>query len=517
MFRQRKRLRTEQVLLAKLIKMKKVLVLLLTAYCIDSHAQSSLTIAQMVSDFDTLINNILTISPQHHVRQKVTGIDIRKNLHLIRDEVFNCKTDAAFLECVQRALNSCQDGHTSLIRTGYLPSRKDYQEAGLSDQAIDLIPRYDSLWRIDPANNRKLFIPLIYLKGEYYCFSSFSAGEKNIKAGSKLVSCNGQSIHRFVQSLLSYKRMMRWDFERKRYFAEDFFLAANFKGEDSLLLDFVQPDKKKTRVNLAFSQVLHFPDTINTSVNQTKKVEYWEKEQLLYIRVPQMSEADYYPPLIRSLAANKPVSKVVIDIRDNPGGGDGVWINILGALIKDTISYTDFILCNNTDAVKRHFPENAKDWKPYRQKDFIQNNYLIFYSGPSSIQPDSLSILYDGPIYLLQNENIYSSAGSFSAVAALSSQLISVGNNTGRLLGKGVSPLLFELPSSKILYRIEPVIDFLNVKTAADVYHDKVEDKVELSIDEYLNRLKNKNILYEKDYLLQKDPVFIKAINMKSK
>lgn len=495
--------------------MKKVLALLLITCCIKSYAQFSLTTAQMLNDFDTLTSNILAISPQHPVRLQVTGIDIRENLRLIREDVINCKTDAAFLECVQRALTSCQDGHTSLIRTAYLPSRKDYRDAGLSNEAIDLIPHYDSIWRINPANNRKLFIPLTYLKGEYYCLSSFTAGKQNIKAGSKLISCNGQPIHKFVQSLLSYKRMMRWDFERKRYFAEDFFLATNFKETDSLSLEFVQPGSKEAKVTLAFSRALHFSDTINTTVNPVKKVEYWEKEKLLYIRVPQMSEPDYYPPLIRSLAGSKPLDKVVIDIRDNPGGGDGVWINILSTLIRDSINYTDFILCNNSDVLKRHFPEDSKDWNSYSQKGFAKNNYLIFYSGPSSIQPDSLSIQFDGPIYLLQNENIYSSAGSFSAVAALSPQLISVGNNTGRLLGKGVSPLLFELPSSKILYRIEPVIDFLNVKTVADVYHDKVEVKVELTIDEYLNRLKNKNELYNKDYLLQNDPVFIKAINLK--
>lgn len=468
----------------------------------------------MISDFDTLVRNILAISPQHPVRKKVTGVDIREDLASIRKEVIHCTTEAAFLDCIQRALNSCQDGHTSLIRTGYLPSRKDYKEAGLSEQAIDLIPHYDSLWRIVPLN-RKLFLPLAYLKGEYYCLSSFSTEQKNITAGSTLVSCNGQPVHRFVQSLLSYKRMMRWDFEHNRYFAEDFFLATNFKEGDSLLLEFVRPDKKRIAVNLAVSQPLHFTDTISTAVNQVKKVEYWEKEKLLYIRVPQMSEPDYYPPLIRSLASGKPLDKVIIDIRDNPGGGDGVWINILGALINDPINYTDFILCNNTEDLKKHFPEDAKDWKPYDREKFAEDNYLIFYSGPSSIQPDSLSIGYHGPIYLLQNENIYSSAGSFSAVAALSTQLISVGSNTGRLLGKGVSPLLFELPSSKILYRIEPVIDFLNVKTARDVYHDKVEVKVELSITEYLNRLKNKSRMYEKDYLLKSDPVFIKAFNLK--
>ena len=95
----------------------------------------------------------------------------------------------------------------------------------------------------------------------------------------------------------------------------------------------------------------------------------------------------------------------------------------------------------------------------------------------------------------------------------LADNIHTVGQNTGWLLGRGVNPLVFELPNSKILYRIEPVIDFQNVKSARDVYHDEVEIPVSLTIEQYLKRIHFEGDIYGKVFLFNQDPVFIKALN----
>jgi hypothetical protein len=488
-----------------------LLLFLLSSVRLSAQSLPILTNQQMLSDFDTLCKSILEISPQHVVRKKVTGLDMQKELLQIRNQLSAVHSQEEFLFFVQRALTLCQDGHTSLIGPNYLPARKNYEELGISDTAIDLLPKYDSIIKNSSIAAKKFILPLKYLRGEYYTVAAFTFQGTTFPAGLKLLQCNGRKIHEFVMSLYSYKRMMRWDFEKKRYFAEDFYQANNLTAKEQLTLVFEGKDRKRINASFPLGAALSFNDSISIPQDKNKKVEYWENEQLLYIRVPRMAEPDYYPPLIRSLTAAKPLKKVIIDIRDNPGGGDGVWMNILTTLIRNPIVYKDFILCNNTKALKARFPEESPGWKLHKEKTLDNYGYAVFYSGENSIDPDSASIKFNKTIYVLQNENIYSSAGSLAAVAVLSPQLKTVGNNTGRLLGKGVSPLLFELPHSKIMYRIEPVIDFLNVKTPKDIYHDTVELPVDLSIEEYLDRLKYKGDLYSKEYLLQYDPVFRKA------
>ena len=489
--------------------MKKVttsLLLVLSFYLNNAQDLPVLTKQQMYNDFDTLAKTIIDISPQYVVRKKITGLDLENELKFQRNKLKRISTTREFLLLVQSTLSLCQDGHTSLLKQNYFPSDTDYLEEGLSKEALKWHSVYDST--IQVANAKQFNLPLKYLQGEYYTISTFTFNHKVFTAGLKLIECNGMPIHDYVGKLYPYKRMMRWDFQHHRYFSEDFYKNFSLTASDSLQLSFVDSKGKVFKGNFSLNQPLTFELPINSSSEKIKKVEYWPDEEVLYIRIPEMVDESFYPTLIQKEAYGKPLKKVVLDIRNNPGGSDGVWVNILSSIIKTPISYTNFILCNNSSLMRSKFPEKAKNWKAYQDPNFKGHTYAIFSNDETKIEPDSNSLNYIGPIYILQNENIYSSAGSLAATGVLASQLTTVGTPTGRLLGKGINPMLFELPNSKIMYRIEPVIDFLNVKRPEDVFHDKVEIPVNLTIQQYLERLEYQGDVYSKDFLLKKDPVF---------
>lgn len=210
-------------------------------------------------------------------------------------------------------------------------------------------------------------------------------------------------------------------------------------------------------------------------------------------------------------AANADIKKIVIDIRDNPGGGDNVWMGVLSKIIPKPIRYQDHILCIDSPAMHARYPQYAAGWKKATIPFLKDVRYAVFYDGPATIEPHANSLKFKGRIYVIQNENIYSSAGSLAAIAAIDSNIVSVGSTTGRLLGKGINPLVFELPNSKIRDRIEPVIDFMSVREVADVFHDKVEIPVELSREEHLSRLLSKDP-YAEAYLINADPVLKKIL-----
>lgn len=474
----------------------------------------------MYADFDTLTKMIAEVSPQAPAREAVTGLNLMAELKKLRSQIDKSESIADFGALVRAAITLCQDGHTSLVSRGYYKTEKEFLDQGVSPAAIELLPKYDSLFRW--SANKKLNLRLKYLQGEYYNVGEFSYNNILIPAGWKLVKCNGVNIHQYVKGLYSAVPMMRWDFTHKRYFAENFFDSYHLTENDTLHLTFQDKSEKDALVSLPLSAMLSYApnnyiaERFNSRRDTFKTVSYFPEAKLLYIRVPRMNldYLTYYPPLIQQEAKEREVKKVVIDIRNNPGGADNVWVAILRSIIAKPINYQMVLLCNNSPTMRTKFPKSAQGWKPYPTPFLKDTNYGTYYVGESSILPDSNSIGFDGPIYVIQNENIYSSAGALAAVAGLSEKIVSVGSPTGKLLGRGVNPLMFELPYSKILYRIEPVIDFMNVANAEDVFHDKVDIPIELTIDEYLDRIATSEELYSSDYLLRKDPVFKKVATL---
>jgi hypothetical protein len=128
------------------------------------------------------------------------------------------------------------------------------------------------------------------------------------------------------------------------------------------------------------------------------------------------------------------------------------------------------------------------------------------------LRPDSNSIAYGGNIYILQDSEIYSAAGTLAAFARYSEKIVSVGQPTGRLLGRGVDPMVFMLPHSGLISRLEPVLDINGIKTAQEAFRDDVEVAVPLSVKDHLNRKGYKGDVYSEDFLYRFDPVFKRVL-----
>lgn len=474
-----------------------------------------LTTGQMLADFDSFVETVRQYSPQTPVRKAVTGIDPLAELRRMRPRILKIKSPEEYARLIQSAITVLQDGHSSLIPANFIPP-DEMKKLGISASALELLPAYDNLLRVEPADLKKFNLKVKYIGGEYYSIAPFMHDGVRFESGIKLVEVNNQKVHSFVGKLYPYRRMMRWDFDRRRYFSEDFYLAYNLPGSESLKLKFVDKSGQAKTGIFKLSEALQYENAAaGAIVTPAKKVEYFQSEQVLYIRVPKMSLEDesFYPAEIKAKAAGQPLKKIIIDIRDNPGGGDNVWINILASIIAKPIVFQNFVLANPSEAMKKKFPEDSAQWKSYRAPFLDNYEYAVFDSGEGKIDPAADSLNFEGKIYILQNDGIYSSAGSLAAIGVLADNIFTVGQNTGRLLGRGINPMLFELPNSKIIYRIEPVIDFLNVRQATDVYHDQVEIPVALTIEQYLERINYTGDVYDHEFLIKRDPVFIKALN----
>ena len=245
----------------------------------------------------------------------------------------------------------------------------------------------------------------------------------------------------------------------------------------------------------------------------TKIVEYFNKDKILYIQVPQMSDEAFYKYRIPQICKGKKIDKVIIDIRGNQGGSDDVWIRILEQIISEPLITNLKLGIKNNNSVIQYLHYN-KDSLKKEKVSFLNNEVFLVKEEQDIIYPADNSIKYMGKIYVLQDHWCFSSAGSLSAMAEYHKNIISVGESTGRILGIGVTPMGFVLPNSRLIFTIEPVIDLTNAKKPRDIYHDKVEVPVKLSIEE---EIKNCNCeeRFDEHFLYNHDPFFRKVLELK--
>ena len=78
-------------------------------------------------------------------------------------------------------------------------------------------------------------------------------------------------------------------------------------------------------------------------------------------------------------------------------------------------------------------------------------------------------------------------------------------------------PSVFCLPHSKVIFRLEPQIDFTDCKTVADIFQNQVEHFVTYPIDFLHERSITSENIFSENFLSQKDPMFKKVIELELK
>lgn len=477
----------------------------------------ALTNRQMHEDFDTLAKIITEVDPRIGLRKRLMGLDTPEQLRRLRSQVDTCQTDESFRKIIRRALAMCQDGHNSLLPHWFFQELDSVQQAKYLETfaANRFTPAGVAATRahvrsLDSlASLIKLDIPLTYREGDYYLVAAFVCQGRTIPAGLKLTRFNGQDIHRFVAGLYMDK-VLHWDMKRHRFYDDRFYKAPSLALKKTLSFTFQQTDGREMILNLDPRQ----PVTTRAKVTTPyKTVDYFDDKKILYVRIPIMDPKDtaFYIEQIREKGQGKPIAKVIIDIRGNPGGSDVVGIRVLESLIYEPISI-GVLLAGKPSAYARK--RLGREPFPLKAPSVGGDTLAVWYEWREETRPSKNSLGFNGRIYILQDEEIYSAAGTLAAFATYSEKIVSVGQPTGRPLGRGIDPMIFMLPHSGLLFRIEPVIDLSGVSSLADAFHDRVEVYVPLSPTDLGTRVRYGGNVYSKDFLYRIDPVFEKILAM---
>jgi hypothetical protein len=496
----------------------------------------------MYADFDTLAQ-IITTNSHSIVHKEATGYDVEFYLKQRRKEIKNISSYVDFLHFLNRSITYAFTPHIRMAKESdcaYALGVKFVDTAMLRVVSQAYKAYNDSiLSTMHPMEIAfKNYGLGFYYNGNYYVSGRYILMNKDYQ--DSLILTNFRIIRRSNQLIDIFEREVknadavdiRWDYRLKKYYVP---LGLTLPRNERLLVEDYTTKKqidysgdaypRRNISNISLSEeemsVLHREES------DRFKITCYDSLELLYIYMGAMIyDARTFANSVKEAGAGKKITNIIIDIRENGGGNDEAWRQLLSVIVSKPLFDNTVLGVRNTPSMQKVFedllansgisPNSIRKEKiPYLNNE----EYLLLSSGINEAGdslavaiPDSNSLMYDGTIYILQDERVYSSAGAFAAYAQQLPQLVTVGVPTGLIAGRGLVPAVFQLPNSKFSFLMEIFVDLTNAKTAADVFHDRPEIEIYPTIDEIIEmnnygRFLNKRgdeFLFKHDYLFKK-------------
>ena len=191
----------------------------------------------------------------------------------------------------------------------------------------------------------------------------------------------------------------------------------------------------------------------------------------------------------------KDYKTLIIDIRDNGGGSNTYWQNnIISKLIKEPLSYKFYYIFRGAGFAEKFIKYKQgigyDQMKPISSMDKnvllnappeVKKNYKYYYENNVTINPKE-SINFEGKIYLLVNNKVFSSSEMFAVVAKNTKFATIAGEKTGGD-GIGLGPIIRKLPNSGYLFRFSQVMGLTSEGMCDEEYKTEPDIKVSAKVN----------------------------------
>lgn len=439
---------------------------------------------EMLADFDQLgsiINNYYR--PKDLVEQR-TQTNVTKELKLLRQDCYSISSDSQFADLIRKSLNTLCDKHTALANSNLVkmyvarfPDIASYGNVKLADTLN--ADYYYNLAYNNVMSKMKCGIRAKYINGDYYNLRSFINNGIFVASGEQITAINGIPVSKYIEQNKYALYNLAWDEKNQNWFSELFWLN-NKLIKDSIFC--LTIGKKDIMLNCRIP------------VTKTDKLKEFSSTPLvtildsniLFIRLPFMQNSKWYIDQITN-QYNSYIKKIIIDIRGNSGGQDKVWQDILSLLISKPMLVKTNISMNNNEAIRKILP-------------------MYNLSGPQIISSDTIfpasnNINFRCKIYILQDNDTYSSASSLSSLAFQMEDLFLIGQPIQFIGGSGLTPLIFRLDNSGMIFRMPFTADLSG--GLINPYMNKVEIEIPQNAEMYFETITDNQ--YDIEYLKYKD------------
>ena len=523
-----------------------VSIIVFTNTLLSQKLESVISKTEMYEDFDSLLSIVSNANPHLEIYKKTIGIDVINEMRKRRVYIDTISSLTSYYIHVALTLRLIPENHTRLLKgrdvervgSWYKEHYPNYFESSTFNNYKKIDEGFMAYYGKVEGNFRKIIrsydIPLSYINGDFYALRPISIISKKTKdtiitinSGDKLLKINGYSVDSFIRchyDEYTYAfHINKWDNNNKLFYNEQPLKNSYLYGKDVYLEFYDNKTGRKKNVHYIGKDIQRFfkSDNYLGSTNKYKhikdKVLYFDK--ILYIKITKMDfdKLSYFKNEILKYK-DSAINRVVIDVRDNGGGSDFLWEGILSAISYKTLCRHQRLGIRNWKYLNSFVNSKFDSLAIYHDSILNQDFRLLTDDDEcSKIIPDSNSINYSGKIYLLHNGNSFSSATAFVTFALGSNKIVAVGESNGYLGGYGISPFLFQLPYSKIMFVMHSTVHIpVRATNANDYYWNKTELKVSTTpyFESLMYAYSNFDIFTE-DFLKNKDLYFKKVLEIK--
>lgn len=478
---------------------------------------------EFIRDFDSLVAIIREMDPRLQSWKDLAGIDILKEIEKQRKYVDTITSTNDFMALINATLQKCLDGHASVVPPAVfqymleqLPAPEQQHLSGMidsmqlqqADRNFNNLVEYQNSLSSD-ASGRPFRVQHRYINGNYVLTNTFKTEHKVFACGWKVQSLNHIDLYDSLSRILSSgSNMPKFDLNNRRFYSNNY-LTNKFLLNDTVYVDFRDENENIKHLTVFPGQKSRLKGIKLVSLYDNAVIKLFRKYNMLYIRLNEMVLNDKFMKKLSHFCRNKKFTLVVINISGNYGGDDAVWQKIMSMFIHDTISYEYRLGFKNSALTRKYLGigeyQKCLKMQLWTGEEFLAKKYR------ETIVPSENHVSGSPKIYLIHDENIFSSAGSFRAFSNCSDQITSIGFSTGWMGGFGATPFYFILPETKILIRLDCGIDLTDADSSAKLFQ-KDEVEVSQTLEWYYNR----NVAYDRNSLrrLLTFPPFLKVLQL---
>ena len=492
------------------------------AACTKQSQYPTLTQQQMREDFEYTMQVLYDVGTSFHTKELLTGINpFDEARRVFEENIDTVTTFEGFYGVMHRVLCCMCDQHTGLnpphSYAMHIPDDVKKKNEALWEWAMDYIYGFS----IKYIDGRYFVVDTMFFNDVPLDFGARDFRNHivdTLPAGTEILGMNGYDMRWFESQKINDKT--RWNVNDRRYVISSIFDPYYYGIQGDGILHIRRPNSSEVQYlnnakNYAWSVGLRYQD------HEVFKLDVFPND-VLYIRIPKMDNKEFEPVIskLKQMRGFKP-SKVIVDVRNNGGGSDFVWHKLLAMLLPDTMRAERLMVVRRSAAVDAGLKSDsyyanfyAKETpiteRPmFKHKLLPENVEFALYSDKALIiAPDSASLRYDGPVYLLLDDRCYSSTLNFLAAFGQHPQCVSVGEPTGWYGGAGLNPFCFCMPNSQLTFCVEAIADMTNVANPEDLLHDRVKVEIVPSIAERARANAYTGQRYSYEYMSQHDTVF---------
>lgn len=405
--------------------------------------------ADLRQDIDYAYQTINEVHPDFYKNTALSD-SLRTQLGTLKKDIKKSLGRAEFFSRLAPAITQLNDGHTTLGVPW--PDLSDYMKKG------GLIFPFD----------------IFFVDGKTYVYRNYST-DQTIKPGAQLISVNDIPVTKMVSNFTNMLSgaNIKWRHRRMEK-QSDFFKAFMWfkygQKKSYRLVYSVDDSVREKQVNGVTRKRLR--SQRDTSASTVPLNYHLIGNHIGLLKISNFSRDEkVFTDFLRSSfdRINKSgVTKLIIDLRNNPGGDSGQAEELLSYLINEALPLTKVIKPRASkqfkSKMKKRIPGILR-WLPLQRLD--KQGRMVWQADEGSIvtldeipvEPKDKSRRFTDDVYLLVDEGTFSAATIFADVIKGQKLGVLIGRETG---GQGgtmfAQPIRFQLPNTQLSLRVSSMI-----------------------------------------------------------